>query len=131
MTSTESYYGTGRRKRAVARVTLKPGQGRIRINDRAFEEYFPREVLRILVQQPIESASVQGRFDVSVNVSGGGNAGQAEAVRHGISRALLLVGDNLRSPLKKNGLLTRDPRRKERKKYGQKKARKRFQYTKR
>jgi small subunit ribosomal protein S9 len=131
VTSTESYYGTGRRKRAVARVTLKPGQGRIRINDRAFEEYFPREVLRILVQQPIESASVQGRFDVSVNVSGGGNAGQAEAVRHGISRALLLVGDNLRSPLKKNGLLTRDPRRKERKKYGQKKARKRFQYTKR
>ena len=131
MADTEVYYGTGRRKRAIARVWLKPGQGQIKINNRGFEEYFPREVLRILVQQPIESASVQGRYDVRATVTGGGSTGQAEAVRHGIARALVKVKTDYKKRLRRAGFMTRDPRMVERKKYGLKKARRAPQWAKR
>jgi len=125
------YAGTGRRKCAVARVTLKPGNGVILINRRPYEEYFPRDAWKHQVRQPLEATSLMGRYDVSVNVAGGGLSGQAGAVRHGIARALLEVNATLRPKLKSDGLLTRDPRAKERKKYGQKGARARFQFSKR
>ena len=127
----EGYYGTGRRKEAVARVRLFPGNGRIIINQRPIEEYFGREVLRTIVRQPLVLTNTDGKYDVIVNVHGGGTTGQAGAIRHGIARALLTVDEELRKPLKQAGFLTRDPRMKERKKYGLHKARKAPQYSKR
>ena len=125
------FYGTGRRKEAVARVWLRPGEGKIQINRNLFEDYFSRPVLQTVVQEPLKLTNTIGRYDVLVNVTGGGISGQAEAVRHAISRALIDSDPNLRETLKKAGLLTRDPRVKERKKYGQKGARARFQFSKR
>ncbi|MGZ4973715.1 MAG: 30S ribosomal protein S9 [Limisphaerales bacterium] len=123
--------GTGRRKTAVARVRLASGSGKITVNGRAFETYFPTEMLRMVVQQPLVTTDSASKFDVRVNVEGGGPAGQAGAVRHGIARALLEVDTTLRPSLKAAGFLTRDPRMRERKKYGQPGARKRFQFSKR
>jgi small subunit ribosomal protein S9 len=125
------FVATGRRKTAVARVRLAAGTGTIKINGRPLENYFPTEVLRGMVVQPFNVSQTANKFDARVNVAGGGPAGQAGAVRHGISRALLLADANLRPTLKADGLLTRDPRMKERKKYGQPGARKRFQFSKR
>ncbi|MBR4741692.1 MAG: 30S ribosomal protein S9, partial [Desulfovibrio sp.] len=123
--------GTGRRKTATARTRLYAGTGVITVNGRAFEEYFPRKTLQMIIRQPLVLTKMLDKLDVRVNVSGGGVAGQAKAVRHGISRALLSVDPELRSVLKKAGLLTRDARMKERKKYGLRAARARFQYSKR
>ena len=125
------YYGTGRRKTSVARVWLRPGTGNILVNRRPFEEYFPRETLRMVISQPLQLTSTVGQFDALINVGGGGPSGQAGAVRHGIARALLQFDDKLRQTLKRGGCLTRDPRMKERKKYGQPGARSKFQYSKR
>jgi len=125
------FVATGRRKTAVARVRLASGSGKVLINGRALENYFPTEVLRGMVAQPFTVSQTQNKFDARVNVAGGGPAGQAGAVRHGIARALLLADANLRPTLKADGLLTRDPRMKERKKYGQPGARKRYQFSKR
>ncbi|MBP9483729.1 MAG: 30S ribosomal protein S9 [Negativicutes bacterium] len=125
------YYGTGRRKTSVARVRLIPGEGKIVINGRAFEEYFALQSLQLIIKQPLVLTDLMGKYDVLVNVAGGGVAGQAGAVRHGISRALLDVEGENRPVLKKAGLLTRDPREKERRKYGLKKARKASQFSKR
>jgi small subunit ribosomal protein S9 len=125
------YYGTGRRKTSTARVYLKPGNGDIKVNNREFNIYFPNEALQMIIRQPLNLTETTGKFDIFVNVDGGGSAGQAGAVRHGITRALLEYNADLRSVLKKAGLVTRDPRKKERKKYGQKGARKRFQFSKR
>jgi small subunit ribosomal protein S9 len=127
----DRFYATGRRKTSVARVWIRPGAGRIVVNRRAFEDYFPRETLRMIIAQPLQVTNTFGQFDVLVTVGGGGPSGQAGAVRHGISRALALFDDKLRLPLKKAGLLTRDPRMRERKKYGQPGARQKFQYSKR
>ena len=127
----ERFYGTGRRKTSVARVWIRPGPGRIVVNRRPFEDYFPRETLRMIIAQPLQLTSTLGQVDVLVNVGGGGPTGQAGAVRHGIARALLQFDDKLRQPLKRAGCLTRDPRMKERKKYGQPGARSKFQYSKR
>jgi len=128
---TNEFLGTGRRKTSIARVRLSSGSGKVTVNGRAFETYFPTDSLRMVVQQPLVVTNNVDKFDVRVNVSGGGPAGQAGAVRHGISRALLLADAALRPSLKAEGLLTRDPRMKERKKYGQPGARKRFQFSKR
>jgi small subunit ribosomal protein S9 len=125
------YYGTGRRKTATARVFLRPGDGKITINKREFDIYFPNETLRMIIRQPLQITETLGKFDILVNVAGGGVAGQAGAVRHGITRALMQFNIELRRRLKKAGFVTRDPRVKERKKYGQKGARKRFQFSKR
>jgi small subunit ribosomal protein S9 len=125
------YYGTGRRKSATARVYLRPGKGDIKVNKREIETYFPNETLRMIIRQPLQLTDTVAKFDVLVNVDGGGVSGQAGAVRHGIARALLEFNSELRKKLKRAGLLTRDPRMKERKKYGQKGARKRFQFSKR
>ena len=125
------YLGTGRRKSSVARVFLRPGKGEIKVNNRAFENYFPTESLRAVVRQPLLATETMDKFDVVVLTDGGGVAGQAGAVRLGISRALVEFNAELRSRLKKLGFLTRDPRAHERKKYGQKGARKRFQFSKR
>jgi small subunit ribosomal protein S9 len=125
------YYGTGRRKTSTARVYLRPGKGDILINRRTFEGYFPNETLRMIIRQPLRLTDTAGKFDILVNVKGGGTAGQAGAVRHGITRALMEFNADLRGALKKAGLVTRDPRQKERKKYGQKGARARFQFSKR
>ena len=125
------YYGTGRRKSATARVYLRPGKGDIKVNKREIETYFPNETLRMIIRQPLQLTDTMAKFDVLVNVDGGGVSGQAGAVRHGIARALLEFNSELRKKLKRAGLLTRDPRMKERKKYGQKGARKRFQFSKR
>jgi small subunit ribosomal protein S9 len=125
------YYGTGRRKTSTARVYLRPGKGDISVNKRKFDEYFPNEALRMIIRQPLRLTDTANKFDILVNVEGGGTAGQAGAVRHGITRALLEFNADLRPTLKKAGLITRDPRQKERKKYGQKGARKRFQFSKR
>ena len=125
------YYRTGRRKTSTARVYLRPGSGEIKVNRRGFEDYFPNEALRMIIHQPLRLTDTTGKFDILVNVAGGGTAGQAGAVRHGITRALLEYNVDLRSTLKKAGLITRDPRKKERKKYGQKGARARFQFSKR
>ena len=125
------YYGTGRRKTSTARVYLRPGSGKISVNKREFENYFPNEALQMIIRQPLRLTENSEKFDIYVNVDGGGQAGQAGAVRHGITRALMEFNADLRSTLKKAGLVTRDPRQKERKKYGQKGARKRFQFSKR
>ena len=125
------YYGTGRRKTAKARVFLRPGSGQVRINDRTFEDFFPNRVLRMLVRQPLLATETDEKFDIFATVTGGGATGQAGAMRHGISRALLDYNAELRDRLKSAGLLTRDPRKKERTKYGQKGARARFQFSKR
>jgi small subunit ribosomal protein S9 len=130
-TKIPDFLGTGRRKTSVARVRLASGSGKITVNGRTFENYFPTETLRGVVIQPLNITATAAKFDIAVNVSGGGPTGQAGAVRHGIARALLHVDANLRPSLKAGGLLTRDPRMKERKKYGQPGARKRFQYSKR
>ena len=130
MADTE-YYGTGRRKNAVARVYMRPGNGTITVNRREFENYFPNEALQMIIKQPLDLTETKESFDILVNVVGGGNSGQAGAVRHGITRALLEYNADLRPTLKKAGLVTRDPRKKERKKYGQKGARARFQFSKR
>jgi small subunit ribosomal protein S9 len=125
------YYGTGRRKTSTARVYLRPGSGEIKVNKREFNAYFPNEALQMIIRQPLNLTETTGKFDIFVNVDGGGQAGQAGAVRHGITRALLEYNADLRTTLKRAGLVTRDPRKKERKKYGQKGARKRFQFSKR
>ncbi len=125
------YYGTGRRKTSTARVYLRPGTGEIKINRKAFDQYFPNQALRMVIRQPLTLTDTAGKFDIVVNVAGGGPAGQAGAVRHGITRALMEFNAELRPTLKQAGLVTRDPRIKERKKYGQKGARKRFQFSKR
>ena len=125
------YYGTGRRKSSVARVYLVPGSGKITINNRAFTDYIPSAAIRLDVLQPLNMTNTQSSYDVNVNVCGGGISGQAGAIRHGISRALLNVNPEFRSELKKNGMLTRDPRCKERKKYGLKGARRSPQFSKR
>jgi small subunit ribosomal protein S9 len=122
---------TGRRKRAVARVKLMLGQGIITVNDKPAEEYFPRPTLMQIVRQPLDVTQSGSRFDVRVKAEGGGVTGQAGAVRHGIARALVEMDESLKETLRRNGLLTRDPREKESKKYGRKRARKRFQYSKR
>ncbi len=125
------YYGTGRRKTSTARVYLRPGSGEIRVNRKTFEDYFPNQALRMVIRQPLTLTDTGNKFDIVVNVAGGGTAGQAGAVRHGITRALMEFNSDLRPALKQAGLVTRDPRIKERKKYGQKGARKRFQFSKR
>jgi len=125
------YYGTGRRKTSTARVFLRPGAGAVQINRKPFEVYFPNETLRMIIRQPLQLTETANKFDILVNVDGGGPAGQAGAIRHGITRALMEFNADLRPTLKQAGLITRDPRIKERKKYGQKGARKRFQFSKR
>ena len=125
------YYGTGRRKTSTARVYLRPGSGSITVNKREFNAYFPNEALQMIIRQPLRLTETVEKFDILVNVDGGGTAGQAGAVRHGITRALMEFNADLRPTLKKAGLITRDPRQKERKKYGQKGARARFQFSKR
>jgi len=130
-TKIPQFLGTGRRKTSVARVRLAAGSGKIVVNGRPFEIYFATETLRGVVTRPLTVTETAGKFDVQVNVSGGGPAGQAGAVRHGIARALIQADANLRTTLKGDGLLTRDPRMRERKKYGQPGARKRFLYSKR
>ncbi len=129
--SEKSTYSTGRRKEAVARVWLQPGSGKIAINKRSLEDYFGRETSRMVFRQPLELTETSGTFDIFVNVCGGGLSGQADAIRHGISRALIKINPELRGTLKKAGYLTRDARAKERKKYGQRGARARFQFSKR
>lgn len=131
MADSNEFLGTGRRKTSIARVRLASGTGKIQVNGRAFETYFPTDTLRMVVTQPLTVTATTGKYDVRVNVQGGGPTGQAGAVRHGIARALLEADANFRPTLKAEGLLTRDSREKERKKYGQPGARKRFQYSKR
>ncbi len=129
--STQKFYGTGRRKSSVARVYLVPGTGKITINKRDIDEYFGLETLKVVVRQPLVTTGTDGKFDVQVNVKGGGYTGQAGAIRHGIARALLEADAENRPALKAEGYLTRDPRMKERKKYGLKKARRAPQFSKR
>ncbi len=129
--TSDRYQATGRRKEATARIFLQTGDGRIRVNKREFENYFIRETHRLLIMQPFNATNTKGKYDIVVNVRGGGMTGQALAVRHGISRALVLANEINKKPLRSNGFLTRDARRKERKKYGQRRARRRFQYSKR
>ncbi len=124
-------YGTGRRKTAAARVYLRPGTGKFTVNKRPFDEYFPNDMVKMIILQPLELTETVDKFDILVNVRGGGYTGQAGALRHGISRALVEHDPELRGKLKKAGFLTRDPREVERKKYGQPGARKRFQFSKR
>ena len=125
------YYGTGRRKTSTARVYLRPGVGEVLVNRKPFDKYFPNETLRMIIRQPLQLTETATKFDLLINVSGGGPSGQAGAIRHGITRALMEFNADLRPTLKQAGLVTRDPRIKERKKYGQKGARKRFQFSKR
>ncbi|HUJ14411.1 MAG TPA: 30S ribosomal protein S9 [Thermoanaerobaculia bacterium] len=125
------YYGTGRRKTSTARVHLRQGTGQITVNNRPLDEYFGNEVLKMIIKQPLSMTETNDKFDILVTVDGGGPSGQAGAIRHGISRALQVYNTELRKRLKKAGLLTRDPRMKERKKYGQRGARARFQFSKR
>ena len=124
-------YGTGRRKTATARVYLKPGSGRILVNDRPLDEFFGRETGRMIVRQPLEAAQLTGKFDITVQVAGGGITGQAGAIRHGITRALIEYDETLRKPLRAAGFVTRDAREVERKKVGRRKARRGTQYSKR
>lgn len=131
MAEVTRYYGTGHRKNAVARVWLQPGEGKIIINHRPLEDYVPRPALRQAVREPFEVANVNVPFDVIATACGGGITGQAEAVRHGIAKALVAMNPDLRPILRRTGLLTRDPRVKERKKYGHKRARRGFQFSKR
>jgi small subunit ribosomal protein S9 len=127
----KTFYATGKRKSSIARVWMKPGAGKITVNEDELENYFSLDTARVMVSQPLELTGTVGQFDISVTVKGGGIKGQAGAIRHGITRALLAIKDEFRDVLKKAGLITRDSRVKERKKYGQKGARKRFQYSKR
>ncbi|UCF73211.1 MAG: 30S ribosomal protein S9 [Deltaproteobacteria bacterium] len=127
----ERYYATGKRKSAIARVWMKLGDGKILINKRPIDEYLTTETAKMIVAQPLELTNAMGRYDIAVNVKGGGFSGQVGAIRHGISRALLKISPEFREPLKKGGFLTRDSRIKERKKYGLRSARARFQYSKR
>ena len=131
MAKTEKLYGTGRRKKSIARVYLVPGKGDIKINKRTLDEYFGLETLKVIVKQPLVATETEGKYDILVNVHGGGYTGQAGAIRHGIARALLHVDAEFRPTLKKAGYLTRDPRMKERKKYGLKAARRAPQFSKR
>ena len=125
------FYGTGRRKKSVARVRIYPGSGSITINNRDIDEYFGLDTLKLIINQPFGVTGTEGKFDIVANVKGGGMSGQAGAIRHGVARALLTVDENYRSALKKAGFLTRDPRMKERKKYGLKAARRAPQFGKR
>jgi small subunit ribosomal protein S9 len=127
----KTFYATGKRKSSIARVWMKPGAGKITINEDELENYFSLDTAKVMVFQPLELTGTVGQFDISVTVKGGGIKGQAGAIRHGITRALLIIKAEFREVLKKAGLITRDSRVKERKKYGQKGARKRFQYSKR
>ena len=127
----QKFYGTGRRKSSIARVYLTPGKGNITINKRSIDEYFGLETLKVIVRQPLVATETEGKYDILVNVKGGGYTGQAGAIRHGLSRALLKVDPEFRPVLKKEGYLTRDPRTKERKKYGLKAARRAPQFSKR
>ena len=129
--ATNTYHGTGRRKKSIARVYLKPGKGQIVVNKRSLDEYFGMETLKVIVRQPLVATETTDKFDILVNVKGGGFTGQAGAIRHGIARALLTVDNDYRPVLKKAGYLTRDPRMKERKKYGLKAARRAPQFSKR
>jgi small subunit ribosomal protein S9 len=129
--ATIQYYGTGRRKTAVARVYLRPGSGKITVNKSDFETYFPNRVLKMIIRQPLLITETAEKFDIFINVAGGGMSGQAGAIRHGLSRALLEFNPELRPKLKSAGFLMRDAREVERKKYGQPKARRRFQFSKR
>ncbi len=129
--ATSTFYGTGRRKSATARVYLRPGSGRFTVNRRDLDEYFRRETDKMILKQPLQLVDHVDTFDITINVRGGGTTGQAGAIKHGISRALLQFNNDLRAPLKGAGFLTRDARIKERKKYGQKGARARFQFSKR
>jgi small subunit ribosomal protein S9 len=131
MASAQQNYGTGRRKTATARVYLKPGSGKITVNERPLDEFFGRETGRMIVRQPLEAVQLTSRFDVTVHVAGGGITGQAGAIRHGITRALIEYDDNLRKPLRAAGFVTRDAREVERKKVGRRKARRGTQYSKR
>ncbi|MBI5099632.1 MAG: 30S ribosomal protein S9 [Nitrospirae bacterium] len=125
------YNATGRRKTSIAQVFIKPGTGNITINKKTLNQYFPYEIMKMIIQQPLNVVGVNGKYDLTIRVNGGGVTGQASAIRHGIARALISVNSDFRGKLKKEGLLTRDPRVVERKKYGQKGARKRFQFSKR
>ena len=127
----QTWYGTGRRKKATARVWILAGSGEITVNKRPLDEYFGREVLKMIMQQPLDLVGQRGKLDIRVNVCGGGLSGQAGAIRHGITRALMEMAPDTRPPLKKAGFVTRDPRAVERKKYGRPGARKRFQFSKR
>ena len=129
--ATERYYGTGRRKKSIARVYLMPGTGKITVNKRDIDEYFGMETLKVIIRQPLVATETADKFDVLVNVHGGGTTGQAGAIRHGIARALLQADNEYRPTLKSAGYLTRDPRMKERKKYGPKAARRAPQFSKR
>jgi len=129
--SNEIYYGTGRRKTSTARVYLRPGNGEITVNSRSLDRFFGRKTARMIVRQPLEMADLASKFDITVTVSGGGTTGQAGAIRHGLTRALLEYDENLRAPLRKAGFVTRDAREVERKKVGLRKARRATQYSKR
>ena len=131
MANDVQYYGTGRRKTAAARVFLRSGEGEMQVNGRPLDDYFPSDVLKMIIKQPLQLTETVEKFDIYCTVEGGGSTGQAGAIRHGIARALLEFNNELRDRLKTAGLLTRDPRMKERKKYGQKGARARFQFSKR
>ncbi len=131
MASEERFYATGRRKESTARLWLKPGDGKFTVNKRTLDEYFPRESLKMMLQEPLLTVEEKGKVDIMCTVSGGGLSGQAGAIRHGLSRALTELNGEYRPPLKKAGFLTRDARKVERKKYGQPGARKRFQFSKR
>ena len=131
MTEQNVIWATGRRKESIARVRLLSGTGEIRVNKKLLDEYFDRETLRLIIRQPLKATNLIDKFNIEATVKGGGKSGQAGALRHGISRALALTGDETKVLLRRKGFLTRDPRVKERKKYGQKGARKRFQWTKR
>ena len=126
-----SYYATGKRKKAIARVYLKPGNGKVEVNKKSLDTYFTRETSKMLIKQPLELTRNLDKFDIYVNVAGGGASGQAGAIRHGISKVLILINIDHREILKRSGFLTRDARVKERKKYGRRKARARYQYSKR
>jgi small subunit ribosomal protein S9 len=125
------YNATGRRKSSIAQVFIKPGNGNITVNKKPLDEYFPYETMKMIIKQPLSITAVNEKYDITIRVKGGGYSGQAAAIRHGISRALVKMNSDFRPKLKKEGLLTRDPRVVERKKYGQKGARKRFQFSKR
>ncbi len=125
------YYATGKRKTSIARVWMKPGAGKVTVNEQDLNQYFKLDTAKMIIFQPLELTGTLGQFDIAVTVQGGGMKGQAGAIRHGITRGLLAIKNEFRESLKKAGLITRDPRKKERKKYGQKGARKRFQYSKR
>jgi small subunit ribosomal protein S9 len=131
MAQAQKWYGTGRRKEATARVWILPGSGEITINKRPVDQYFGRETLKMILQQPLDVTEQRGKLDLRVNVHGGGLSGQAGAIRHGLTRALMVMNPDLRPTLKKGGFVTRDPRAVERKKYGRPGARKRFQFSKR